>query len=143
MLIIDDDLPFVELIRTTLGLEDVRVARTMAEALAIIDQVAPHFILLDLALPDSPQPQTLERIHELKTRSKDATLIVITGHPDAAQLQAAAVAAGAKTVLSKDNGFFSSLSDALISAGWSRPPCQSESVVNKIEATVSKIVGPQ
>jgi ActR/RegA family two-component response regulator len=143
MLIIEDDLPFVDLMRATLGLQDVRVARTMAEAIAMIDQSAPHVILLDLTLPDSPLTQTLERIHELKTRSKDATLIVITGHHDVAQLKDSAVKAGAKTVLSKDKGFFNSLSEALISSGWSRPPCVSESVVDKIEATVHRIVAPK
>jgi ActR/RegA family two-component response regulator len=127
--------------RATLGLHDVRIARTMTEALAMIDHAAPEVILLDLSLPDSPFSQTLDRIHELKTRSKDATVIVITGHPDVVQLQAAAIKAGAKIVLSKDHGFFNALSETLMSSGWIRPPCAAQSVVEKIEATVEKIVG--
>ncbi len=143
MLIIEDDEPFLDLMRATLGLRDVRIARTMKEALAMIKEAAPEVIILDLSLPDSPFSQTIDRIHELKTRSKDATVIVITGHPDVTQLKDAAIKAGAKTVLSKDHGFFNSLSEALMSSGWSRPPCAAQSVVEKIEATVQKIVGPK
>lgn len=142
MLIIEDDEPFIELMRATLGLHDVRIARTMQEALAIIDQAAPDVIVLDLSLPDSPMAKTIDSIHDLKARSKNATVIVITGHPHISEIKAAVIQAGAKTVLSKDKGFFNSLPAALASAGWIRPPCASQAVVEKIEATVQKIIAP-
>jgi ActR/RegA family two-component response regulator len=140
MLIIDDDDLFIEMLRKTLGLHDVRVAHTMKDALRMIDEAAPERIILDLSLPDSTFEETLARIHELKTRSKDATVIVITGRPDVDQLQASAINAGAKVLLSKDKGFFNSLSEALVSSGW-KAPCASQSIVEKIEQTVDKIVG--
>jgi ActR/RegA family two-component response regulator len=143
MLIIEDDEPFIELMRATLGLRDVRVAHTIREAMAMIDESPSEIILLDLSLPDSPLTQTIDRIHELKTRSQDATVIVITGHDDVQQLEADIIKAGAKTVLSKDHGFFSSLSDALVSSGWIQTPCASQSIVEKIEETVKRMVAPE
>ncbi len=142
MLIIEDDDIFLELMRKTLGLRNVRVARTMSEALALIDERSPEVIILDLSLPDSPLEKTLERIKELKTRSKDATLIVITGHPDINKLQASAKNDGAFAVLSKDNGFFNSLSDALVSTGKIKVSCAGEETVMQIERVVEKLVQP-
>lgn len=142
MLIIEDDDLFLELMRKTLGLHDVRVARTMAEALAMIDVHSPEVILLDLSLPDSPLEKTLAQIEELKRRSKNATLIVITGHPDISTVHDTATKGGANFVLSKDKGFFTSLSDALISTRKFTAPCASEETVEKIENAVRKLTGP-
>ncbi len=141
LLVIEDDDKFLELMRLTLGLKSIRVARSMHEAMDLIDQSHPEVIMLDLALPDSTIEQSISRIHELKSRSNNAAVIVITGHPQPEKFEADAQERGALCVLSKDKGFFNSLSRALIATGKHHSFCASEGIISEIEKTVSKIVG--
>lgn len=139
LLIVEDDEAFVHLMQETLGLRDIRIARTLSEAMSMIDTKSPEVVVLDLTLPDSPIVQTLERIEEIKRRSQNATLIVITGHPDISKLEDTAIKGGANFVLSKDKGFFSALSAALVSTKRYRAPCASQPTVERIEEVVRKM----
>jgi ActR/RegA family two-component response regulator len=139
LLIIEDDLPFIELLERALAPRKLRVAHSMKEALAMIEAQAPEVLILDLALPDSSATETLARIHELKSKSKDATVIVITGRPYSDK---DALAYGADKVLSKDAvGFFGTLPATLVALGKPKPVA-SQTTVDKIEQAVKKIVSP-
>lgn len=79
VLIADDD----EIIRSTLA-EAVRdwgyrtvEATTLAETFAIVDSHRPHALLLDVKLPDGSGISALE---ELRKRSPELVIIVITGY---------------------------------------------------------------
>jgi len=142
LLIVEDDEPFVALMLHSLKPKAYRVAHTINEAFALIDQEAPDVILLDLSLPGSRVDDTIGQISELKRRSKDATIIVITGYPDLKRLQDAATAKGARTVLSKDNGLFGRLPDEIIKWANTEKPT-SNPIVREIEDTVKRIVAPE
>ena len=79
VLVADDD----PLIRSTLAeaLEDwgydTREAATLAESLAIVSHDRPAAVLLDVKMPDG---SGLEIVDELKTRSPNTVIIVITGY---------------------------------------------------------------
>lgn len=141
LLIIEDDEPFVELMLLALKPSKYRVARSIPEAFKLIEDDAPEVIVLDLKLPGSLPEDTVGQIRELRARSKDATIIVITGHPDFRRLQDAAVSQGAKSVLSKDTGgLFGTLSEEILRSGKLGTPTEN-AVVKEIEDTVIKIVG--
>lgn len=143
LLIIEDDQPFLELMLRSLKPKSFRVAHSLAEAFQLIDQEAPKVILLDLRLPGSPVDETLSRIPELKARSKDAIIIVLTGYPDLPRLQEAALLGGAKSVLSKDSaGIFGALSEEVLKS-MNAAPESPNPVVAQIEAEVKKIVAPE
>jgi len=80
ILAIEDDAAFAELLRFWLAPREIRTARTMHEAEAMIAEISPRVLILDLALPDSAPDETIAKIEELKKSSDDATVIVITGH---------------------------------------------------------------
>src|SRR5687767_11695600 len=77
-LVVDDDLIFGELVALAAKSENVLVATSIQEAIAIIDRQPPDYVLLDLTLRDSKPQQTMDLIRELKTRSRGATIIVVT-----------------------------------------------------------------
>jgi DNA-binding NarL/FixJ family response regulator len=142
LLIIEDDEPFLELIRIALGNpKSLRVAHTLSEAYRMIDNWTPETILLDLTLPDSPIAQTLDKIKDIKARAKNATVIVITGHSEPGKFEAAAAKGGAECVLSKDHGFFDKLNLLVKKPKGSGAVCASKDTVEKIEEIVEKIVG--
>ena len=79
VLVVDDDATF----RGTLA-EAVRAwgyraleAATLAETLTIVDRQRPSAVLLDVKLPDGSGISVLE---QLKKRSPQLVIIVITGH---------------------------------------------------------------
>lgn len=139
LLIIEDDVPFLELMLRSLKPKVFRVAHTIEEAFRLIDEALPEVILLDLSLPGSRVDDTIGQIGELKRRSKDATIIVITGYPDFKRMQEAAIAEGAKSVLSKDSGLFGKLPDEIVRWASTDKP-SSNPVVQQIEDAVKKIV---
>ncbi len=117
VLIIEDDRPFVELLRHWLGERKIRIAESLAAAKQMISSETPKFLVVDLSLPDSTAMQTLSRIRELRNEAKDAVVIVITGYPDACKYSTGDF----DLLLSKDDrGFFSKLSSALVNPP--RPP---------------------
>jgi len=67
VLIIDDDLDTVELIKRILRLADFDVAsaRGGIDAVGIAEKIRPDIILLDLMMPDIDGPKTLENIREI------------------------------------------------------------------------------
>jgi DNA-binding NarL/FixJ family response regulator len=142
VLIIEDDVAFLELICHSLNPRPVRFACTYEEAKRKMIESAPDVVLLDLSLPDSSPAETIKRIRDIKELSKDATVIVITGNPYIYSLHNEAVRQGADCVLSKDHGFFETLEVALIAAR-KRQRCASLPTIELIERTVEKIVGPK
>lgn len=143
LLIIEDDEPFLELMLRSLKPTAYRVAHTIGEAFRLIDEQTPEVIFLDLSLPGSHVDDTLGRIGELRGRSKEANIIVITGYPDFKRMQDAAMAAGAKAVFSKDDvGLFGRMPQELVT--WARADKPSANpITQQIEETVKKIVTPQ
>lgn len=145
ILIIDDDKPFIELIVHVLRPREVRLAYTMKEALSMIDASAPDAILLDLTLTDSSTLETLNRLAELKARSKGAIVIIITGSHDSFGLRKAAKEKGADGLLSKnDGGFFDAISAALLQSPLSKQKLNgaTNDTVKKIESIVEEMVRP-
>lgn len=137
VLIIEDDRPFVELLRHWLGDRKIRIAETMAEARNLITDKAPKFIVVDLTLPDSKAMQTLANIRKLREDSKDAVVIVITGTPD---LKEKAEEAGADVFLGKDDkGFFTKLTEAIVNPPR-RPNVKVPESVKHVEAAARDLV---
>jgi ActR/RegA family two-component response regulator len=137
VLIIEDDRPFVELLRHWLGDRKIRIAETMAEARNLITDKAPKFIVVDLTLPDSKAMQTLANIRKLRSDSHDAVVIVITGTPD---LKQEAEAAGADVFLGKDDkGFFTKLTEAIVNPPR-RPNVKVPEAVKDVEAAARDLV---
>jgi DNA-binding response OmpR family regulator len=140
VLVIEDDAPFLELIRAALEPRKVRFAHTYREAERMIDEMPPKVVLLDLNLPDSSPANTIKRIAEIKKRCPTSTsIIVITGSSEVYRLHNEAVRSGADYVLSKDHGFFDTLPIA-VSDVMRRFKCASEETVEQIEQAVAKIV---
>jgi ActR/RegA family two-component response regulator len=139
LLIIEDDIPFLELIRINLKPRKVRFAHTFKDALKLMQELPAEVVILDLSLPDSTPAETIKRIAEIKRISKDVTVIVITGSPEIYRLHNQALCNGADFILSKDNGFFDALAAALIAVGR-RWRCASEPTIEKIEHEVRRMV---
>lgn len=139
VLVIEDDLPFLELVCHSLKPRPVRFALTYEEAKRKMVESSPDVVLLDLSLPDSLPDQTIKRIKEIKAISKDATVIVITGNPYISQLQNQAIREGADCILSKDHGFFETLNVALATTR-KKQNCASLPTIEQIERTVQTIV---
>lgn len=138
VLIVEDDQPFIELLRHWLGEGPIRVARTLAEAAEMIAASAPRVVLLDLTLPDSCAANTLARLRELKKAASDALVIVVTGNPLASKQ---AMAAGADHFVTKDDLFFDRVDGILDSnCKCAQPPELDETTVEKVERTVREIV---
>lgn len=140
VLIIEDDAPFVELLRYWFGSREIRIAHSLAAANRMIAAAAPKFIVIDLALPDSIPAKTLSVIRDLKKAANDAVVIVITGFPDA---KPQAFASGADAFISKDPhaNFFDRLNSALV-APPATPGFTPSPVIEKMERTVREIVEP-
>lgn len=138
VLIVEDDQPFIEILRHWLGEGPIRVARTLAEAAEMIAASAPRVVLLDLSLPDSCAANTLAKLRELKKAASDALVIVVTGNPLAAK---DAMAAGADHFITKDDEFFARV-DGILDANCkcAQPPAPNETTVEKVERTVREIV---
>lgn len=141
VLIIEDDLPFLELICLALRPRPFRFAYSYEEAKRKMVESAPDVVLLDLSLPDSAPAQTIKRIKEIKEQSKDATVIVITGNPGIYRMHNEALREGADYILSKDHSFFETLDVALTQAR-KKQRCTSLPVIEQIERTVHHIVRP-
>lgn len=75
----------------------LRWSRSLADALAELEEHMPHCVLLDLHLPDA---QGLEALEKVLQRADDAAVVVLTGLAEE-QAGLAAVAAGAQDYLIK------------------------------------------
>jgi DNA-binding response OmpR family regulator len=86
ILIVDDDIPLLELLSTDLtsgGLK-VRIAADAAVAIRTVLESPPDLILLDIGLP---YLDGLELLAALKSdpASRDVPVVVLTGHQDEAE----------------------------------------------------------
>jgi Flp pilus assembly CpaE family ATPase len=81
ILLIEDDPDFAQLIRAALSEDtfEIRPAKTMAAALALLEQFKPEAILADLTLPDSSGFDTFLRV---KKHAPGIPIVVLTGLDD-------------------------------------------------------------
>ncbi|MBS2939408.1 response regulator transcription factor [Nocardioides sp. J2M5] len=79
----------------------VAEASTAAEALAVVDRVRPHIVLLDLKLSASSDVEGLDLCAELAQRDPDLGILVLTTFLDE-QLVIRTIRAGAKGYVVKD-----------------------------------------
>jgi CheY-like chemotaxis protein len=81
ILVVEDDEEVRKVIAETVGQlgHEVRLARSAAEALVATRAERPDAILLDIALPDSNETATLDR---LRTVRPDVPIIVVTANAD-------------------------------------------------------------
>ena len=81
LLVIDDEIPFLEVLETSLSSEgyDVMTAENGEEGLKIFEQRKPKLVLTDIKMPGIDGIEVLRRI---KTIDSQAEVIVITGHGD-------------------------------------------------------------
>ena len=88
---------------------DITRATRLRDAIAAVATAAPNIILLDLGLPDSQGPRTVEQL-----RSQVATIpvVVLTGHDDA-DVASAAIRLGAQDFLVKGSFDHDSLARTL------------------------------
>ena len=81
LLVIDDELPFLEVLEMSLTSEgyDVMTAENGEEGLRIFEQRNPKLVLTDIKMPGIDGIEVLRRI---KSIDSQAEVIVITGHGD-------------------------------------------------------------
>ncbi len=91
-----DDVIFLE--HALNGKFNIRIVGTLAAAVKVLTQSVPQVILLDLELPDSHFPDTLNRILAVAV---GATIVIVSGRGDEAFVQQCLVD-GAHGFLSKD-----------------------------------------
>ncbi len=98
-LAIEDDLSHRELLKKVLELEGYRVvgASTACQGLALVQQLRPDVVLLDLGLPDGDGETLIGPIQEIDPQ---ASIIVLTGY-DSARRAVAAFESGARGYLVK------------------------------------------
>ncbi len=138
ILLVEDDRPFVELLRHWLGKREIRVAHSLAQAKEMISDYPPKYLVLDLALPDSPPSKTLAQIRQFKDAAKDAIVIVITGYDASRKV---AYDHGADLYFPKGEGFFEALSGAITEHEISYRSKVSDTV-KQVEEAVKAIVAP-
>lgn len=83
ILVVEDDPHFAELLKRILsprfGFNHVAIAKSLAEARALIESHVFHLVFLDLNLPDSHGLATLELVRAMV---EDAQILVMTGEAD-------------------------------------------------------------
>lgn len=80
ILLVEDDEGFSEMLKRRLELEvsdwEIVIVGTMEAARGILESVRIHLTILDLALPDSLTPQTIQAIPQFRSH---APVIILTG----------------------------------------------------------------
>lgn len=81
VLIIEDDKDYCMLVERALTQDgfDVRCAGTMLEGLRMLSDQKPDAVVLDLALPDSPTNESVQRV---KRCTQSAIIVVLSGSAD-------------------------------------------------------------
>lgn len=82
-LVIEDDEGVIQSVFTTLIGYAKKSAGTMTEAIKALQEHEFDVVFLDLALPDSTASRTLQMIPMIRILAKDASVILMTGYPDA------------------------------------------------------------
>lgn len=103
VLIVEDHVPLGDALRLAVdldgGLSCVGVAGTVAQALTLVRDHAPHVVLMDVRLPDGDGIEATGRVKDL---SPETAVIVLTAGADHGALLRAA-RAGASGFLAKDS----------------------------------------
>jgi Response regulator containing a CheY-like receiver domain and an HTH DNA-binding domain len=103
VLIVDDHRAFAEALAVAIDgnpdLVCVGTPTTIGECLAMVEQVAPDVVLLDIYLPDG---DGIEAIPAIRARHDAARILVMTGYTDV-EVMARAASAGASGFLPKEN----------------------------------------
>ncbi len=82
VLIVEDDPNDLLLLHLALdGRFECRIVHTLAEAIVVLEQQIPEVILLDLGLPDSSYPYTLDKLKQIRGT---AAIVIVSGNGDAA-----------------------------------------------------------
>jgi DNA-binding NtrC family response regulator len=81
LLVIDDDLPILEMLEMSLNCEgyDVLTAENGEQGLKIFQEQAPRLVLTDIKMPGMDGMEVLKRI---KAMDSEAQVIIVTGHGD-------------------------------------------------------------
>ncbi|MEN3929668.1 ActR/PrrA/RegA family redox response regulator transcription factor [Microvirga sp. W0021] len=79
LIIVDDDKPFSSRLGRAMEARgySVRIAESVAEGIALIDDMAPAFAVIDMRLGDGNGLQVIERLSE---RRPDARGVILTGY---------------------------------------------------------------
>lgn len=86
ILVVDDHRLSADSLREALAHEgaEVRAVCTGADALALLPELQPHIILLDLSLPDIPGEEVARRVRELPRQDRPS-IIALTGFAEQAR----------------------------------------------------------
>lgn len=102
ILIVEDSIASAMLMEATINRRKpdflVRTRRSLKGALEEFETFAPHLVILDLTLPDSPSENSIKEIHRF---CEKACVIVFSGSPE---YREEALAAGANDFFSKGIG---------------------------------------
>lgn len=84
VLLIEDDREYCELVERSLTKDGfaVRCASNMRDGLTLLLHEHPDAVVLDLGLPDSHVNESVERV---KSATKSAIIVVLSGNPEAAK----------------------------------------------------------
>ena len=104
VLVLDDNEVTRDLITLALEAEghSVRVAATLTEFLALVNERKPHVVLTEARMPDAPDDQFCNFLRQ--RMAVDSIPIVIFSSAQGIELQTLALNAGADLFLSKDQG---------------------------------------
>ncbi len=142
LMIIEDDALFAEVLARALGIATVVIVPTLSEAIKRLPLEKAEAVVLDLSLPDSPPTKTLASIRELRRIAPNASLVVVTGFPDAG---AKSIQSGADAFLEKQMGdtFVRNLRDTLDKLAASPRPTANSEIVDQIEQRVGEMISPK
>ena len=88
-----------QLLSTQSDVESVGQAGSVGEARAVINELRPELVLLDVSLPDG---SGIELARDIKESTPEVKVIVLTGH-DKESMAMAAISTGCEGYLVKDN----------------------------------------
>lgn len=102
VLIVEDSIAAAMLMEATINRKKpdfiVRTRRSFKGGIEELETFAPHLVILDLSLPDSPGENTIKELHRF---CEKACVIVFSGHPEYREL---VLAAGANDFFGKGIG---------------------------------------
>jgi two-component system response regulator MprA len=86
VLIVEDDPNVASFLETTLRIDyETRLVTDGAEALQLLEHVAPDLVVLDIRLPGASGVDISRRIRSEK-RLSSAKLLIVTGYPDSPEV---------------------------------------------------------
>lgn len=101
ILVIEDEENVQELFRRAFKGHAIFSAYDIATALVMVSEHKPDLVLLDLRLPDSPEPiETAAQIATIKQMIPNSPVVVVTGH-STQEIERIVIAAGGTGVAKK------------------------------------------